>query len=43
MLYNDLRGWMDRVDVFGELRHVDGVDWQYEMGAVTAAYARNPP
>src|SRR5436309_13763620 len=43
MLYNDLRGWMDKVDEFGELKRVEGVDWKYEMGAVTEVYARNPP
>ena len=43
MLYNDLRGWMQKVDEFGELRTVEGCDWKYEMGAVTEVYARNPP
>ncbi|HEX9455303.1 MAG TPA: UbiD family decarboxylase, partial [Candidatus Binatia bacterium] len=43
MLYNDLRGWMEKVDEFGELKTVEGCDWQYEMGAVTEVYARNPP
>ena len=35
MLYNDLRGWMEKVDEFGELKRVEGIDWKYEMGAVT--------
>jgi hypothetical protein len=35
MLYNDLRGWMEKVDEFGELKTVEGIDWKYEMGAVT--------
>ncbi len=43
MLYNDLRGWMQKVDEFGELRTVEGCDWKYEMGAVAEVYARNPP
>ena len=43
MLYNDLRGWMEKVDEFGELKRVEGIDWKYEMGAVTEVYARNPP
>ena len=43
MLYNDLREWIEKVDEFGELRRVEGVDWKYEMGAVTEVYARNPP
>ncbi len=43
MFYNDLRGWMQKVDEFGELRTVEGCDWKYEMGAVAEVYARNPP
>jgi hypothetical protein len=43
MLYNDLRGWMEKVDEFGELKTVEGCDWKYEMGAVSEVYARNPP
>ena len=43
MLYNDLRSWMSKVDEFGELKTVEGIDWKYEMGAVTEVYARNPP
>ncbi len=43
MLYNDLRGWMKKVDEFGELKTVEGCDWKYEIGAVTEVYARNPP
>jgi len=43
MLYHDLRGWMKKVDEFGELRTVEGCDWKYEMGALTEVYARNPP
>jgi UbiD family decarboxylase len=43
MLYSDLRGWIDEVEKFGELRHVPGVDWDLEMGALTEVYARNEP
>ena len=43
MLYNDLRSWMSKVEEFGELKTVEGIDWKYEMGAVTEVYARNPP
>jgi len=35
MLYHDLRSWMKKVDEFGELKTVEGCDWQYEMGALT--------
>ncbi len=42
-MYGGLLGWMDKVEEFGELRRVDGVDWKLEMGAITEIYARNPP
>ena len=35
MQYRGLRGWLEAVDKMGELRKVDGADWDVEMGAVT--------
>lgn len=35
MLYRDLRDWTDKVREFGELRTLDGVDWNLEIGAIT--------
>jgi hypothetical protein len=32
MNYEGLRDWLAKVDQFGELRKVDGVDWNLEMG-----------
>src|SRR5690348_1678310 len=45
MLYRDLRGWLDRVESFGELRVVEGADWNQEIGAVAEVAARSetPP
>jgi len=43
MHYNDLRGWIRKVEEIGELRRVDGADWDLEMGAITEVYARNEP
>lgn len=42
---NDLRQWLDKVEKLGELRFLDGADWDLEMGAVTALNAarRNCP
>ncbi len=42
---NDLRHWLDMVDKLGELRRLDGADWDLEMGAITALNAarRNCP
>ena len=43
MFYQDLRDWIAKVEGFGELKRVPGVDWNLEMGAVTEVYARNEP
>ena len=43
MQYTDLRDWIQQVDELGELRRVDGADWNLEMGAITEVYARNEP
>src|SRR5258705_11342884 len=44
LVYKDLRGYLDAVDKLGELRKVDGADWDLEVGAITevAARAANP-
>ena len=44
LAYKDLRGYLDAVDKLGELRIVDGADWDLEIGAITevAARAANP-
>ena len=31
----DLRDWLARVDEMGDLRHVEGADWNLEMGAIS--------
>ncbi|HEX9442620.1 MAG TPA: UbiD family decarboxylase, partial [Candidatus Binatia bacterium] len=35
MGYRDLRDWLKQVEGFGELRSVDGADWELEIGAIT--------
>ncbi len=35
MSYRDLREWLKSVDETGELRQVDGVNWDLEMGAIS--------
>lgn len=34
MDYKDLRGWIEAIDQLGELKRIDGVHWDKEMGAV---------
>jgi 4-hydroxy-3-polyprenylbenzoate decarboxylase len=45
MHYRDLRGWLEAVSSFGELRVLEGADWNQEIGAVAevAAQSVNPP
>src|ERR687891_300229 len=45
MHYRDLRGWIEGVESFGELRVIEGADWNQEIGAVAevAARAERPP
>src|SRR2546428_227345 len=31
----DLRDWMAAVDRIGELKHIDGADWEFKIGTVT--------
>ncbi len=43
MHYRDLREWLASVDSFGELRIVEGADWNQEIGAVAEVAARSEP
>ena len=38
--YRDLRDWLDIVDSLGELKKIDGVDWNLEMGTLAELIAR---
>src|SRR4029434_6977608 len=38
--YTDLRDWLEIVDSIGELKKVDGVDWNLEMGTLAEIFAR---
>lgn len=33
--YRDLRGWLKKVEAIGELKIIDGADWNQEIGAIT--------
>jgi 3-polyprenyl-4-hydroxybenzoate decarboxylase len=45
MHYRDLRGWIEEVDGFGELRIIEGAEWNQEIGAIAEVAARSetPP
>ncbi|HEX6438775.1 MAG TPA: UbiD family decarboxylase, partial [Candidatus Binatia bacterium] len=34
MAYQDLRQWLDQVNQLGELKNVEGADWDLEIGAI---------
>lgn len=34
MSYRDLREWLEQVERLGELRRIDGADWDLEIGAI---------
>ena len=38
--YTDLRDWLEIVDSIGELKKVDGGDWNLEMGTLAEIFAR---
>ena len=40
MAYRDLREWLDQVNRLGELKTVEGADWDLELGAITEVVAR---
>src|SRR6266542_3390764 len=44
MSYDGLRDWLVQVDAMGELRMLEGIDWNLEMGAVVdVLYREHPP
>ena len=44
MFYRGLRDWLDKVDKMGELKTLEGIDWNLEMGAVVdVLYREHPP
>jgi UbiD family decarboxylase len=42
-LYDDLRGWMEEAKKLGELREVEGLSWQEEIGVATELLNRTDP
>lgn len=40
--YKDLRGWLDQVDAYGELRRIEGIDTELELGDIAALVSQSP-
>ena len=38
---DDLRAWLSKVEAHGELAHVDGADWNIEIGAINTLHSRS--
>src|SRR5919106_5484705 len=44
MNYDGLRDWLAQIDQLGELKTLEGVDWNLEMGAIVdVLYREHPP
>ena len=41
-MYRDLREYLDQVDELGELRRLDGADWNLEVGTLTEVAYKQP-
>ena len=39
--YDDLREWLARAELLGEVRHVNGASWQEEIGLAAEAILRD--
>ncbi|MDP2728256.1 MAG: UbiD family decarboxylase, partial [Dehalococcoidia bacterium] len=40
MSYKDVRGWIDEVDRMGQLKRIQGADWDLEIGALVEIISR---
>ena len=38
--YDDVRQWLDLVESMGELKHIEGADWNLEIGAIAEVIYR---
>ena len=41
MAYKDVREWIQKVDEMGELKVVEGADWQLEIGALSVLASKH--
>ena len=42
LVWRDLRDWIGAVEHLGELRHVEGASWEWDIGAVTELLDHTP-
>jgi UbiD family decarboxylase len=40
---DDLRAWLSKVEAMGELKQVDGADWNIEMGTISVLHSQSEP
>ena len=40
---DDLRGWLSKVEAKGELKRVDGADWNMEIGTISVLHSKSEP
>lgn len=40
---DDLRGWLSKVEAKGELKRIDGADWNLEIGTISSLHSRSEP
>ena len=40
---DDLRAWLSKVDAIGELKQVDGADWNLEIGTLSTLHSKSEP
>ena len=43
MSYKDVRGWIDEVEKMGQMKRIDGADWDLEIGALIEIVCRENP
>ena len=41
--YTDLRGWIAEADKLGEVKHINGLNWEREIGMVTEMLHHTDP
>ncbi|MDO8692435.1 MAG: UbiD family decarboxylase, partial [Dehalococcoidia bacterium] len=43
MSYKDVRGWIEEVEKMGQMKHIEGADWDLEIGALIEIVCRENP